>query len=472
MGVCLKLFGIILIAFIAIIYQGYVYISKPLDVPTFDLNEFWGPGSKLEYKEDPTIVSNKIHYPDEVIEDLRKQLNRTWIYHDPLENVGFEYGFNTNKLKDVIKYWRDDYLPRWRERESFLWSLPHLTTEIQGLRIHFIQTKVDAATKKSKKVFPLLLIHGWPGSVREFYELIPKLSDKNEDYVFEVVAPSLPGYGWSQAASKKGLGPAKMAIIFRNLMLRLGYNEFFIQGGDWGSIIGSHIATIFPKNVLGYHSNMCVANSPLAMIKGFIASFIPSTYVEKAYEDFYFPLKGNFFKLIEESGYFHIQSTKPDTIGTALTDNPIGLAAYILEKFSTWTNINYRKLKDGGLEKDFHMDALLDNIMIYYLTNSITTSQRLYAEGITETLNTEMGRVPANPPTGCARFRYDLAHSLDWQLEEKFPNLIHSKHYPDGGHFIAMQKPEILHRDFIEFIRKSLEFHKKNKISAEKKVKA
>jgi len=461
MGICFKIFGVVLIAIFGIIYQGYVYISKSVELPQFDLNEYWGPGEKSKYTEDPSIISNKIFYPDEVIQDLSNQLNKTWMYQNPLEDVGFEYGFNTNKLKQVVTYWRDNYLPRWRQRESFLWSLPHLTTEIQGLRIHFIQTKVDEQTKKTKKVFPVLLLHGWPGSVREFYELIPKLSDTSQEYVFEVVAPSLPGYGWSQAASKKGFGPMKMGVVLRNLMIRLGYKEFFIQGGDWGSLIGSNIATLFPKNVLGYHSNMCVANSPLAMLKSYVAALMPSNFVEKQYEDFYFPIKNKFFNLLEESGYFHIQATKPDTIGAALTNNPIGLAAYILEKFSTWTNPNYRKLKDGGFEKDFQLDTLLDNVMIYYLTNSITTSQRLYAESITEMLTLEMGRIPAEPPTGCARFKYDLAHSFDWQLEDKYPNLIHSKHYLDGGHFAAMQLPEVLYEDFIEFIKKVMNFNKK-----------
>lgn len=207
----------------------------------------------------------------------------------------------------------------------------------------------------------------------------------------------------------------------RNLMVRLGYNKFFIQGGDWGSVIGSNIATLFPDNVLGYHSNMCNNMSPKSLVKGFLAGLWPSFFVPKAYEDFFFPKSNELKYLMEESGYFHIQATKPDTIGAALTDNPVGLAAYILEKFSTWTNASYRSLPDGGLTQRYKMDALLDNVMIYYLTNSITTSQRLYAEQYAqEQRDLKLERVPTLVPTGCARFKSDIMQFLDTQLQDKF----------------------------------------------------
>lgn len=160
------------------------------------------------------------------------------------------------------------------------------------------------------------MLHGWPGSIREFYDIIPKLTTSNEsDIIFEVVAPSLPGFGFSEGSAKPGFGIAQMAIVLRNLMLRVGYEKFYIQGGDWGSIIGSTIATLFPDNVLGYHSNMCFYHTPLSMIKGFIASFVPSYFIDTKYEDFVFPLMEKYKFLLGESGYFHLQATKPDTIG-------------------------------------------------------------------------------------------------------------------------------------------------------------
>jgi len=324
------------------------------------------------------------------------------------------------------------------------------------LNIHFIHTK-GQQNVKAKAVVPLLLIHGWPGSVREFYDVIPKLTaPRNEDDVaFIVVAPSLPGFGWSDGASVPGLGSAQVAVVLRNLMNKLGYDKFLVQGGDWGSVIGSTIATLFPENVIGYHSNACWNFSPLTVLKGYIASFYPALFIPKHFEDFVFPLSEKLTFLVEESGYFHLQATKPDTIGAALSHNPVGLLAYILEKFSTGTNPNYRSLKDGGLDRDFTKDALLDNIMIYYLTNSITTSVRLYAESFSlRHMALKIDRVPTEVPVGCARFKHEILHFLDWQLSSKYENIIHSTYYLHGGHFIAFERPDLLYKDFIEFVKK------------------
>lgn len=211
------------------------------------------------------------------------------------------------------------------------------------------------------------MLHGWPGSVVEFYDLIPLLTTetKDKDYVFEVIAPSLPGYGFSEASHKQGLNFAEMAIIFQNLMSRLGKSKYYVQGGDWGAAIGTTMATYFPEHIMGYHSNMCSVMSPWANVKQFVSSYYPKYFVDdEKHVEYYYPIMNNMLELLKESGYMHIQSTKPDTIGTALTNNPIGLAAYILEKFSTWTNLAYRDLEDGGLGKYFSMDSLLDNLML------------------------------------------------------------------------------------------------------------
>lgn len=203
---------------------------------------------------------------------------------------------------------------------------------------------------------------------------------------------------------------------------------------------------------------MCGIMTPASTFKTIVASYFPSYFIEEEFIDFYYPFSPKITFLFQESGYMHIQSTKPDTIGSALTDNPIGLAAYIIEKFSTWTNPEYRSLKDGGLEKYFTMDALLDNIMIYYLSNSITTSMRLYSEAFSvheSSLN--MDRIPTSVPVACARFKYEITHQFDYILKSKFKNLIQSTHHNDGGHFAAMQLPKVFYKDFIEFIKKTLE---------------
>ncbi|XP_037945600.1 juvenile hormone epoxide hydrolase 1 [Teleopsis dalmanni] len=458
----MRIFLLVLIMGLSLLYKNINNLLGPVPAPKLPLDQWWGDGKRpkdwSEYVTNTSeVINNRIVFADSTIEDLRTQLNRTLRLVEPLEGVAFQYGFNSHHLKEIVDYWRDDYLPRWREREVFLWQFNQFTTEIQGLRMHFLHLMVYDENKMGKKHYPVLLLHGWPGSVREFYSIINKLHvpKKSDDYIFDVIVPSLPGYGWSQGSSKPGLGPAQVAVIIRNLMLRLGYRKFFVQGGDWGSVIGANIATLYPESVLGYHSNMCNNLSPKAALKGFIANLLPSFFAPEGFRDLFFPQSKKLSYLIEESGYFHIQSTKPDTIGHALTDNPVGLAAYILEKFSTWTNPNYRNLTDGGLTKRYKIDTLLDNLMIYYLTNSITTSQRLYAEAHSKAnMGLQMDRVPTDVPTGCARFKYDIMHFLDFQLKDKFTNLIHSTYYGKGGHFIAMEAPSLLFDDFIEFVRK------------------
>lgn len=337
-------------------------------------------------------------------------------------------------------------------------SFPQFTTQIQGLNIHYIHIKPNKSAT-NKKVVPLLLLHGWPGSVREFYDFIGLLKSKRlaSNIEFEIILPSLPGYGFSEGSSKTGFGVLEMSVVLRNLMVRLGYAQFYIQGGDWGSALGATIATLFPNNVIGYHSNMCVAfNSAVGVFKTMIAANFPSYFVDKEYKDFHFPYGEKFSNIILETGYMHLQSTKPDTIGIALSNNPVGLAAYILEKFATWTFPQHRSLPDGGLDlrKDL-FDAYFDNIMIYYLSKSITTSCRLYSETMSLKQQAhKLERVPTNVPTGCARFKNDLAHDIDWVLKDKFTNLVQSTYHKKGGHFAALEVPNVLYEDFMEFVKK------------------
>ncbi|XP_058818173.1 juvenile hormone epoxide hydrolase 1-like isoform X2 [Topomyia yanbarensis] len=458
MGFTGRVFFVVLLLMVAVGYKQYQNLTVLAPPPTVkELDQYWGPGDGKLYKEDPSIKPFKIAYTTGVIEKLRTKLNDTPNLVPPLEGVAFEYGFNSNHLKEIVTYWKTEYLDKWNTREKYLNQFPHFKTQIQGLDIHFIHVKpkVPAGTK----VLPLLLLHGWPGSVREFYEIIPKLTSKTDDkdFVFEVVVPSLPGYGWSQAAAKQGMSTSRMALIMKRLMDRVGHQKFYVQGGDWGSLIGSQIAAFFPDNVIGVHLNMCAVHTPLAILKTIIASFRPSLFVEEKYVDLYFPALPKLKELVIESGYMHLQATKPDTVGTALVGNPVGLAAYILEKFSTWTNPAYRELADGGLLKYFTLDSLLDNIMIYYLTDTITTSQRLYYETFTiREMAAGYDRVPRKVPSACAKFKYELAQTVDWALRDSFVNLVQSNHFDDGGHFAAMQLPAVLYKDVVEFVKKTV----------------
>lgn len=174
-----------------------------------------------------------------------------------------------------------------------------------------------------KTIVPMLLLHGWPGSVREFYDIFPLLTQPqpHSPYLFEVIAPSLPGFAWSEGARRVNFGPAEIAVVVRNLMLRVGHERFVVQGGDWGSIVGSNVATLFPENVLGYHSNFCVLRSTLSTVKLLVASLYPRAFLDEAYESFVFPLGAHFKQTLMMSGYFHLQATKPDTIGRLAMQN-------------------------------------------------------------------------------------------------------------------------------------------------------
>lgn len=199
-------------------------------------------------------------------------------------------------------------------REKYLNQFPQFTTSIQGLNIHFIHAK-----PKDPKVttVPLLITHGWPGTVVEFYKIIPLLTTLQEKYgfAFEVVAASLPGYGFSDGARKPGFGTAKIAVIFRTLMKRLGFEKFYVQGGDWGSIVVKNLATLFPDNVLGLHTNMGFSSRKLSLVKTLLGTLCPSLVVDAKYVNRMYPLSEKLKALLLESGYFHLQATKPDTIG-------------------------------------------------------------------------------------------------------------------------------------------------------------
>ncbi|XP_054740345.1 juvenile hormone epoxide hydrolase 1 [Anastrepha obliqua] len=447
-----------LLSFGTYVYREVNDFLKALPKPELDTNAYWGRDEAKDYTAPKDIVPFKIEYNQTIIDDLRAQLNRTWKYTAPLNNTKFEYGFNTEALQHVVTYWRDYYLLKWKAREEYLNSLPHFKTEIQGLNIHFIHAKPSDEVREQKKVVPLLLLHGWPGSVREFYDFIHLLTEVSDvqDHVYEVIAPSLVGFGWSDAATKHGFNAAQMAIVMRNLMLRVGFDKFLVQGGDWGSIIGGNIATLFPENVLGFHSNMCVLVTPLALVKTYIASWMPERFVPaRFFVGHHFPLAEKYKELFKEAGYFHIQSTKPDTIGTALQTNPIGLAAYILEKFQTNTGPDLNQLFNA-IDKVYKLDAVLDNIMIYYLTNTATTAARFYAENMSnEYLSLHLDRVPSPVPMGCARFKNDLPTAPDWALRDKFPNLMLSTYYQQGGHFAALEMPTMLYLNFQEFVKKA-----------------
>ncbi|KAK9732158.1 hypothetical protein QE152_g13048 [Popillia japonica] len=253
-------------------------------------------------------------------------------------------------------------------------------------------------------------------------------------------------------------------------MHRIGFKKFYIQGGDWGAAILSNMATLFPEAVLGAHSNGCVVlnDIPIVNFKLLLGSVFPSLVVSKEHESKMYPLSNVFEFMMRESGYFHIQATKPDTVGVALNDSPVGLAAYILEKFTTATNrdwINrmdrdWINRMDGGLLLRFDYTKLLDNVMIYWVTNSITTSARLYAETFgKELMDLKIGSIPITVPTACAKFANEILYQSNELLKHKFTNLLQSTDIPDAGHFAALEVPQLLAEDMWTAFEKFLNYY-------------
>lgn len=417
---------------------------------------WWGNGKPFS-NEDTTIKPFTINVSQTVLDNLNSRLDHALPLQRPLEGVQQQYGMNTNHLATIIDFWRTKY--NWRERESVLNKFPQYTVSVQGLKIHFMHVKPKA--DKDVEVLPLLILHGWPSSVREFFEIIPPLTedDGKRSFVFEVIAPSLPGFAFSEPTNRPGLDPMEIAVIFKNLMQRLGFEKYYVHGGDWGGQIAAVMATLFPEKVLGMHSNFCFVNTPLAHARVILGSFFPSLVVSKEDEDKLYPLWEKYMRWIKESGYMHIQATKPDTIGVGLRDSPAGLAAYLLEKYIVFTNPEWKNLEDGGLTKKFKLEDLLDNVMIYWISGCITTSMRLYAEAFNmKYISMKLSQIPTSVPSGCARFTHEVVYQPEVVLKDKFPNLVHVADY-EGGHFAAAEEPEILTNDLYLFVEKVRAMH-------------
>ncbi|XP_063547333.1 juvenile hormone epoxide hydrolase-like [Cydia strobilella] len=456
-------FTVLTVLPVAAAYCVFYFFATPPPMPEMDLKTWWGP-YPISQKPDVSIRPFKIEFSDVIVNDLRERLLHRRPFTPPLEDAGFTYGFNSDFLTRVLDFWQNKY--DFKQREQFLNQYSQFRTNIQGLDIHYVHVKPKVDGDLKPVVVPLLLLHGWPGSVREFYEMIPKLTTPRAqpDFVFELIIPSLPGFGFSQGASRAGLGPAEIAVVLHNLMQRIGVPKYYIQGGDAGHAIGSHMATLFPENVLGFHTNFPVLSfNPYAHLYNFLGQFWPSLVVEPELQSRMYPWGEKTKHLIEESGYMHIQATKPDTIGTALTDSPAGLAAYILEKFSTWTDPAFRKAGDGNLLSKFSLTTLLDNVMIYWASNSITTSVRLYAETFARKQQSlRLDEVPTEVPTWGIKFKHELVFHPDQFLKLKYKNYLHSTVVEAGGHFAALEHPDILADDVFEAVEVFRHFHARN----------
>lgn len=372
-----------------------------------------------------------IKVSDEVLADLKARLDQTR-FPDEVPDTAWEYGTNLAYLRELVDYWRTRY--DWRKHEKHLNSLRHFRTEIADLNLHFIHEEGRGPNPK-----PLLLIHGWPGSVYEFMEIIPMLTDPaahggDASDSFTVIAPSLPGYGFSGHAKARAMNIQAIADIFFKLMTEtLGFPRFAVQGGDWGSVITARIGEAYPSYLYGIHLNMI----PVGPTEGRNAPEL--TPEEKVF-------LGEMEKFrTAETGYQWIQGTKPQTLAYGLNDSPAGLAAWIVEKFRTWSDCH------GNLESRFTKDQLLTNVMIYWITGSINSSTRLYYEARHHPWRLKPG-TRIQTPAAVALFPGELARPpRHWA--ERVLNVQRWTPMARGGHFAAMEEPRLLAEDIRAFFR-------------------
>nr|UTQ10529.1 juvenile hormone epoxide hydrolase-1 [Antheraea pernyi] len=440
----------------------YILYRIP-EPPELDLQRWWGVGSKPK-DEDKSIRPFTIDFNNTAVDDLKQRLLNRRPFTKPLEGIQSEYGMNTDYLGNVLDYWRDTY--DFKRRVELLNKFSHYKTKIQGLDIHFIRERPKV--KDNVEVLPLLMLHGWPSSSKEFDKVIPKLITPKEGYdiVFEVIAADLPGFGFSEATNKPGLSPLQIGVIMRNLMLRLGFDKFYIHAGDWGAQCATHMATMFPDQVLGIHLTMPLSSMPISLIKVIVGSLFPRLIIEPKHIHRVYPLRNLFSYLLRESGYFHMQATKPDTIGVALTDSPAGLAAYIMEKMAICSNRDQLDTPHGGLE-NLNLDDVLDTITITWLNSCAVTSMRLYAEGHSSKDVNTVHKIPTEVPTAVINFRYEVLYQPDWILRDKFLNLVRSTVIDYGGHFAALHTPEELADDILASAVEFVKYYADNKVNNE-----
>jgi pimeloyl-ACP methyl ester carboxylesterase len=375
-----------------------------------------------------------INVQESVLEDLARRLACTR-WPDELENAGWELGSNLSYMKALVHHWQNNY--DWRLQEAALNRLPQYRVALDGLRVHFVHVRGNGP-----KPMPLIITHGWPGSFIEMVKIIPLLTDpaayggRAED-AFDVVVPSLPGYGFSDRPRERGTNPFKVAALWVRLMAELGYDRFAAQGGDWGAIVSSALGLDHAERIVGIHVNYIAGRF---LLGGSLNQ--PQADGDLAAKSYLTELRG-WWDL--EGGYSHVHGTKPQTLGYGLNDSPAGLAAWIIEKFRTWSDCG------GDPESVFTRDELLTNVMIYWVTQTLNSSIRMYYESRERPLQLS----PANrvkPPVAVALFPKEIAMPPR-ALAERGYNIARWTAMPRGGHFAAMEQPELLVQDLREFFR-------------------
>jgi pimeloyl-ACP methyl ester carboxylesterase len=368
----------------------------------------------------------RVSVADDVLADLKARLRNTrWPEAELVDD--WSQGIPLKWVQEICRYWGEGY--DWRAREAKLNRFPQFKTEIDGLGVHFLHVR-----SPHPEAMPVIITHGWPGSVVEFTKVIEPLTNPAAHGgaaadAFHVVCPSLPGFAFSDKPKAKGCGVERIAAMWAALMARLDYTRYAAQGGDWGSAVTAAIGAQDPAHCLGVHITLAMGSRPKVGEQ-------PTPEETRA-------LKGIEHYRDWDSGYSKQQSTRPQTVGYGLTDSPSGQAAWILEKFWAWTDCGGDPLNILG------RDELLDNVMLYWITETAASSARLYWESF--------GRprpYKVTVPTGVAAFPKEIVPPVRHWMEDAFPNIQHWSEMPKGGHFAAFEQPELFVQEVRSFFRK------------------
>jgi pimeloyl-ACP methyl ester carboxylesterase len=375
---------------------------------------------------DTAVADFRIDISGAQLADLRDRLGRT-LWPDRETVADWSQGVPLAYVQDVCRYWAESY--DWRRLEARLNGLPQYKTTLDGLGIHFLHVR-----SPEPDALPLVLTHGWPGSVVEFLDVIAPLADPRAHGgdpadAFHVVCPSLPGYGFSDKPTETGWGIERIANAWAELMGRLGYSRYGAQGGDWGSAVTTAIGVQDSAHCAGIHLNLIAAAPDPATFDDMTDKERAAIAAFKHYQD-------------RDSGYAKEQSTRPQTVGYGLADSPAGQAAWILEKFWAWTDC------DGHPENALTRDQMLDNIMLYWLTGSGASSARLYWESLGA-----FDRPPVTVPTGVSQFPKEIFLSSRRWASKAFPNIVYWNELERGGHFAAFEQPKVFVDEIRSFFR-------------------
>lgn len=371
------------------------------------------------------VVPFKAHIPDAVLVDLRRRLAQAK-WPDQLPGTTWEYGSDLATVRQLADYWEKRY--DWRTQEARINRFDQFTTEIDGQRIHFIHQRSPRADAT-----PLLLLHGWPGSIVEFLALIEPLTNPKDSNTpaFHVIIPSLPGFGFSGPTTSPGWDTVRMAAAFVVLMDRLGYSKYGIQGGDWGSLIARRMAVQTPQRVIGLHLNFLPVPPPSPAALAQLSDLERRRFMG--------------FQEGDEFGYFKLQESSPQTAAYALTDSPVGWLA--------WTAGKFRAFSDNG--GDFlsviDRDAFFTNITLYWATGTVGSSMRIYREEKLAGGNSALPRIET--PVAYAVFPKEVIASPQSWIEQTY-NVVQRTEMPKGGHFAALEQPDLLIKDIRMFFAK------------------